>query len=64
MVKNPLASAGNARDTLSIPGSGRSPGIENGSLFQDSRQGQRSLVGYSPWACRELDMTERMQTFY
>ena len=22
--------------------------------------GQRSLVGYSPWGCRELDMTERL----
>ena len=21
--------------------------------------GQRSLVGYSPWGCKELDMTER-----
>ena len=24
--------------------------------------GQRSLVGYSPWSCKELDMTERMCT--
>ena len=22
--------------------------------------GQRSLVGYSPWDCKELDMTERL----
>ena len=22
--------------------------------------GQRSLVGYSPWGCKELDMTERL----
>ena len=22
--------------------------------------GQRSLVGYSPWSCKELDMTERL----
>ena len=22
--------------------------------------GQRSLAGYSPWGCRELDMTERL----
>ena len=28
MVKNPPANAGNARDTVSIPGSGRSPGEE------------------------------------
>ena len=24
--------------------------------------GQRSLVGYSPWGCRELGMTERLRT--
>ena len=28
MVKNPLANAGDIRDTGSIPGSGRSPGEE------------------------------------
>ena len=22
--------------------------------------GQRSLVGYGPWGCKELDMTERL----
>ena len=22
--------------------------------------GRRSLVGYSPWGCKELDMTERL----
>ena len=22
--------------------------------------GQRSLVGYSPWGCKELDMTEQL----
>ena len=25
--------------------------------------GQRSLAGYSPWGCKELDMTERLNTF-
>ena len=24
--------------------------------------GQRSLVGYSPWGCKESDMTEHMST--
>ena len=24
--------------------------------------GQRSLVGYSPWGCKELDTTERTHT--
>ena len=25
--------------------------------------GQRSLVGYSPWGCKESDMTERLSFF-
>ena len=24
--------------------------------------GQRSLAGYSPWGCKELDTTERLST--
>ena len=31
VVKNPPASAGDARDTGSIPGLGRSPGVGNGN---------------------------------
>ena len=34
MVKNPPASAGDARDMGSIPGSGRPPGGTNGSSLQ------------------------------
>ena len=34
VVKNPSANAGNARDTVSIPGSGRCPGIEKGNPLQ------------------------------
>ena len=36
MVKNPSANAGEARDTVSIPGSGRSPGGGNDNLLQYS----------------------------
>ena len=36
MVKNPPASAGDAGDTGSIPGSGRSPGGVNDSPLQRS----------------------------
>ena len=36
MVKNPPANTEDARDTGSIPGSGRSPGGGNGNLLQDS----------------------------
>ena len=28
-------------------------------LLEEFR-GQRSLVGYSPWGCKESDMTERL----
>ena len=34
VVKNPPASAGDARDAGSIPGSGRSPGVGNGNQLQ------------------------------
>ena len=36
VVKNPPANAGDMRDTGSIPGSGRSPGVENGNPLQYS----------------------------
>ena len=36
LVKNPLAHAGNMRDTGSIPGSGRSPGERHGNPLQYS----------------------------
>ena len=60
VVKNSPANA-DADESL-IPGSGRSPG---GRAWQPTpvfllgkSHGQRSLVGYSPWACKEPDMTE------
>ena len=36
VVKNPLANAGNIRETASIPGSGRSPGEGHGDPLQNS----------------------------
>ena len=36
VVKNPPASAGDARDASSIPGLGRSPVVENGNPLQYS----------------------------
>ena len=50
VVKNLPANAGDARDTGSIPGLGRSPGGGTGNPLQYSRKshGQRSLVGCSP----------------
>jgi len=34
VVKNPPANAGDRRDTVSIPGLGKSPGRGNGNLLQ------------------------------
>ena len=36
VVRNPPANAGDARDPGLIPGSGRSPGVENGNPLQYS----------------------------
>ena len=51
-----------AGDPSSIPGLGRSPGEGNGNPLQysclENPQGQKSLVGYCPWSCKESDMTE------
>ena len=62
----------NAGDLGSIPVLGRSPGGSSVFLplqstpFQysclENPHGQRSLAGYSPWACKESDMTERQST--
>ena len=30
--------------------------------FLENPHGQRSLTGYSPWGCKELDMTEQLHT--
>ena len=36
VIKNPLVNAGDTRDTGSIPGLERSPGVGNGTPFQNS----------------------------
>ena len=56
-------SAYNTGDLDSIPGSGRSPGEGNGNtpvFLPGEFHGQRSLVGYSPWDCKESDTPERL----
>ena len=73
MVKNPSANVGDAGDMSSIPGLGRSTvegngyplqylvRIQNTPVFLPREfHGQGSLVGYSPWGCKELDTTERL----
>ena len=58
MVKNSLVNAG---DMGSIPGPGRCPRRKKWQptlVFLPGKfHGQRSLVGYSPWGFKELDMT-------
>ena len=62
MVKNPPA----MRETRfrSLVWLGRAPGGWHDNPFQysclENPHGQRSLVGYSPWSCKESDTTERL----
>ena len=62
MVKIPPAISGETRDTVSVPGSGRSPWSTNWQPFPvflpGKFHGQRSLVGYSPWGHKELGTAE------
>ena len=52
-------SACSAVDPCSVSGLGRSPGRQPTPVFLPGEShGQRSLAGYSPWGCRELDTTE------
>ena len=52
----------NVGDLGLTPGLGRSPGGGHGNPLQysclENPHGQRILVGYSPWDCKESDMTE------
>ena len=52
----------NVGDLGSIPGLGRFPVLGHSNPLQcsclEDPSGQRSLAGYSPWGCKELDMTK------
>ena len=63
VVKNPHANAGDIRDTGSIPGSGRSPGVGNGNPLHCSRL-ENPMDKGAWWAMvhrviKSQDMTER-----
>ena len=65
LVKYLPAKPGDIRDAGSIPRLGRSPVGGNGnplqySCLENSMEG--SLVGYSPWGCKESNMTEHTHT--
>ena len=59
-----IASASNAGDPGSVPGSGRSPGEGNGNPLQYSCLENPTDGGagsyYSPWGRKESDTTERL----
>ena len=65
VVKNLPASAGDTRGTGSIPGLGRFPGSRKwqpAPVLPGKFHGQRSLADYSPWGCRDLNMTKRLSS--
>ena len=65
VIKNLSVNAGDARIVGSTPGSERSPGVGNGNPLQCScleNAMDGSLVVYTPWSCKESDMTERLNT--
>ena len=51
-----------------IPGLGRSPGGAHDNPLQysclENPHGQRSLVGYSQWDCKQSEMTEQLSTHF
>ena len=53
-----------AGDAGSIPGSGKIPWRRKWQpapvFLPEESHGQRNLAGYSPWGCKESDMTERL----
>ena len=65
-VSDDKESACNVGNLGSVPGLRRSPVRGHGSPFQyyclEDAHGQRSLVGCSPWGCKELDMTQQLST--
>ena len=59
-------SASNVGDLGSITGLGRSPGGGHGQptpvFLPGESHRQRSLMGYSPWGCKEWDKAECLST--
>ena len=66
LVKNLPANTVDIRDVGLIPGSGRFPWKRKWQptpvFVPGESHGQRSLVGYNPWGCKESDMTDQLST--
>ena len=60
--EEPTCNRGDVREVGSIPALERSPGGEHGNPLQysclENFHGQRSLAGYGPQGCKELETTE------
>ena len=62
VVKNLPANAGDIGDTGLIPESGRSIWQPTSVFLPGKFHGQKSLAVYSPWDCKESNMTEHTCT--
>ena len=66
VIHNMSADAGDIRHVSSIPRSGRSSEGGHGNPLQysclENTHGQRGLVGYSLWGCKELNTNEWPRT--
>ena len=66
VVKNLSANAGDSGDAGSVPAGQKDP-LEkematHSSILPGKSHRQKSLVGYSPWGCKESDSTEHTHT--
>ena len=60
VVKNLLANAGDLSFSLRWEDPQRRKWQPTPVFLPGKSHGQRSLVGYSPWGCKESDTTERV----
>ena len=61
MVENPPANAGDMGWIPGLKDPLEKEMTTDSSFLPGESHGQRSLVGYSPWACKELEITERLK---
>ena len=65
VVKNPPANAGDIRDAgliLGLVDPLEEEIATHSSILGWEPHGQKSLVGYSPWSHKELDMTDAVKS--
>ena len=63
MVKNLLAMWDTQVQSLGSEDPWRKKWLPTPVFLPREFQGQRNLVGYSPWGCKKSDMTERLNTY-